>query len=108
MIAIGDATLIWITPLVLRLYYKINGPENYSGMGLIDINSRNAVQAKSWPGSSGVIRETRRRHAGSHNLAFCDGHVETSKESRLFEETDTALRRWNTDNEPHPDRLTKN
>jgi prepilin-type processing-associated H-X9-DG protein/prepilin-type N-terminal cleavage/methylation domain-containing protein len=44
----------------------------------------------------------RKRHGGKANVAFCDGHAEPMKLDTLFiDQTDTALRRWNKDNEPH-------
>jgi prepilin-type N-terminal cleavage/methylation domain-containing protein/prepilin-type processing-associated H-X9-DG protein len=107
MIALGDAHLIVVSPIILRALYGLQGPVNYSGMALLDINSRNHVQAPSWPGSSGAIKATQARHRGRHNVLFCDGHIEGSLESKLFARTDDALRRWNSDNEPHADRLVK-
>ncbi len=42
------------------------------------------------------------RHDRKANVVFCDGHVESPTLKFLFEDTsDTALRRWNRDNEPH-------
>jgi len=42
------------------------------------------------------------RHERKANVVFCDGHVESPTLKFLFEDTsDTALRRWNRDNEPH-------
>jgi prepilin-type processing-associated H-X9-DG protein len=42
-------------------------------------------------------------HTQGANMAFCDGHVGYAKRQRWVEETDTARRRWNNDNEPHPE-----
>ncbi len=108
MIAVGDAHLIW-TPKALTLeLYEIDLPkDNYSGMGLIDINSRNGVEQKGWPGRDGIIKATLKRHAGRYSIAFCDGHVEGVPRDRLFERTDSSLRRWNNDNEPHQDLLNR-
>jgi len=75
-------------------------------MALIDINSRNNVQAPKWPGSTGVLKATQHRHRNRSNVLFCDGHVQSIREEKLFERTDSALRRWNNDNEPHGDKLT--
>jgi len=106
MIALGDAHLTWVSPIILKALYGIAGPNSYSGMALVDINSRNNLQAPSWPGSSGIIKATRDRHRGRHNIVFCDGHTETIREPKLFEISDDALRRWNNDHQPHADRLT--
>ncbi|HEV8544282.1 MAG TPA: DUF1559 domain-containing protein [Verrucomicrobiae bacterium] len=42
-------------------------------------------------------------HLTGANMAFCDGHVEYLKNAALYDATDTARRRWNSDNEPHPE-----
>jgi prepilin-type processing-associated H-X9-DG protein len=43
------------------------------------------------------------RHWPGLNLVFCDGHVEMNQAVRLFERTEAARKRWNFDNEPHPE-----
>jgi prepilin-type processing-associated H-X9-DG protein len=48
-----------------------------------------------WPGTS---------HHGRANLLFCDGHVETARQTNWVAATDTARRRWNNDHEPHPEK----
>ena len=35
------------------------------------------------------------------NKTFCDGHVETEDFNKPFIDSDTYLRRWNIDNQPH-------
>ena len=53
-----------------------------------------------WARDDSII--ARKRHGGKANVAFCDGHVESPKLDALFiQQTDSALRRWNKDNEPH-------
>jgi len=47
-----------------------------------------------WPGTS---------HSGSANLLFADGHVESGRQTNWVAATDNARRRWNNDNEPHPE-----
>lgn len=42
-------------------------------------------------------------HSGGANVVFCDGHVEYGKQRIWMEATDSARRRWNNDNEPHPE-----
>lgn len=106
MIAVGDANLAWLLPGMMVLYYDQRHPENFSGMAMLDINSRYNLQAPSWLGSEGILEATRRRHTGTHNVAFCDGHVENLKEERLFALDDASLQRWNNDHEPHRDQLT--
>ncbi|MCP5527365.1 MAG: DUF1559 domain-containing protein [Verrucomicrobiales bacterium] len=106
MIAVGDANLAWLLPGMMTLFYNQKHPENFSGMAMLDINSRYNLQSPSWMGSEGILKATRLRHGFSHNVSFCDGHVENLKEERLFLLTDDALRRWNNDHEPHRDKLT--
>ena len=106
MIAVGDATLVWTPAALLRaLYGTRDERDSYDGMGLIDINSRNGVQRPNYVGSTGVISATLKRHDGRYNIAFCDGHVEAIRGAKLFDRTETALRRWNNDHEPHADLL---
>jgi prepilin-type processing-associated H-X9-DG protein len=106
MIALGDAHLIWVPGPLLYAAYDLEGGDSYSGMALLDINSRNNVLSPSWPGSKGISQATQQRHRGRFNVAFCDGHAQNLRQERLFAETDDALRRWNNDHEPHADRLT--
>lgn len=42
-------------------------------------------------------------HSPGMNGVFSDGHVEFNLITRLFARTDHARRRWNFDNEPHPE-----
>lgn len=46
-------------------------------------------------------KATRRRHTGKFNVLFVDGHVESAKPSKLFSDSDSALRRMHNDNQPH-------
>ena len=106
MIALGDANLMWVAPSVLKFYYKVKGPESFSGFAMLDINSRNASRRSNYEPRERVVSATAGRHFGSHNLYFLDGHVETIVEAKLFEQSSQALRRWNVDNQPHADLLT--
>lgn len=42
-------------------------------------------------------------HHGAANLNFVDGHVESTRPTNWIAATDTARRRWNSDQEPHPE-----
>ena len=103
MIALGDATIIWTAGALLDQLYSIDikSKEAFSGMGLLDINSRYGVQRSIWPGSKGIIKATMKRHFGRYNVAYADGHVQGTNRDQLFDLEDRSLRRWNTDNEPH-------
>jgi len=43
------------------------------------------------------------RHNRGANMVFCDGHVEWAKQSFWIRKAPDARRRWNNDNEPHPE-----
>ncbi len=42
-------------------------------------------------------------HRGGANMAFLDGHVEWALKWKWVEASERATRRWNYDNEPHPE-----
>jgi len=42
-------------------------------------------------------------HTGRANMVFCDGHVESATGEKWAEATDSARKRWNKDNQPHPE-----
>jgi prepilin-type processing-associated H-X9-DG protein len=50
-------------------------------------------------------KPAKKRHNGSANVTFCDGHTESIKLMKLFGRSNATLRRWNNDNLPHRDRL---
>ncbi|SRR6266480_2967152 len=43
------------------------------------------------------------RHQGGANILFSDGHVEYAAQARWIERSAEGRRRWNNDNEPHPE-----
>jgi prepilin-type processing-associated H-X9-DG protein len=43
------------------------------------------------------------RHNRGANIVFCDGHVEWGRQSAWTRKTPEIRRRWNSDNEPHPE-----
>lgn len=53
------------------------------------------------PGGPQPLTPPGNRHKKGANVAFCDGHVEWARQSKWIEQTDTAARRWNNDNQPH-------
>jgi len=106
MIAVGDATLIWMTKPMIKILYGQEGVEGASGMAHLDINYRNFVQRKAYPLSNNIIDATMARHGGRYNITFCDGHVEAVDRKQLHDRNYRALRRWNNDNKPHYDLLS--
>lgn len=107
MIALGDANLMWLLSPVLQAYYGIKGPTSYSGYARLDINSWLRSTASGFGGSAGILQASLARHRGRLEVVFCDGHVEQPRADKLFEKSDTQLRRWNNDNQPHADQLVK-
>lgn len=47
-----------------------------------------------WPGAS---------HNGQANMLFCDGHVESARQTNWVSSAASALSRWNNDHQPHPE-----
>jgi prepilin-type processing-associated H-X9-DG protein len=92
MIAIGDALLL------------SSEFEPFHGMQALDVgmwSSRGIQQTQ--PYSQRVLRK---RHSALWNVLFCDGHVGTEKASLLFNrEQPRLIRRWNSDNLPHLERV---
>jgi prepilin-type processing-associated H-X9-DG protein len=58
-----------------------------------------------WRATGMVWRAMLDRHNARFNTLFCDSHVESIPHDNLFAKNDTALRRWNLDNEPHPEHV---
>jgi prepilin-type processing-associated H-X9-DG protein len=47
-----------------------------------------------------------RRHPPNWNMLFADGHIEGAKARTFFDRSSLeVLRRWNRDNQPHPEGL---
>jgi prepilin-type N-terminal cleavage/methylation domain-containing protein/prepilin-type processing-associated H-X9-DG protein len=80
--------------------------DGFYGMGLGKSIERSPLLGRDYFGPIRVPNEvniSRRRHRNRANIEFCDGHVEALKLDALFKDTsDQALRRWQIDNEPHP------
>jgi len=60
-----------------------------------------------WGGQSeaGMVWE-KRRHNWRWNVVFCDAHTESHRTRELFDGAqDAVVRRWNRDNQPHPENL---
>lgn len=107
MIAVGDAHYVWTNKAMLEFLYEIEASaDTYSGMTLLDINSRNNILRDFWPGSKGSRRAEMARHRGRYVTAFCDGHAESVRRGELFSMASHRLRKWNNDNLPHEDLIT--
>jgi len=74
LIAIGDSYNNWLSPdFSVTLDYRFHGSSLYPA------------------------------HNGHANIVFCDSHVESGKGEKWIEQTDSARKRWNNDNQPHPE-----
>jgi prepilin-type N-terminal cleavage/methylation domain-containing protein/prepilin-type processing-associated H-X9-DG protein len=94
MLAVGDPFARSIAPDVDGLaksaaHWGVFLGEDSGGAGNLPIQSRYAIKI----------------HGSRLNRAFCDGHLETEKFTTPFNPTDEYLRRWNSDNEPHREKL---
>jgi prepilin-type processing-associated H-X9-DG protein len=43
------------------------------------------------------------RHNGGANIVFCDAHVEYGKQTNWMKAVAGSRKRWNNDNQPHPE-----
>jgi prepilin-type processing-associated H-X9-DG protein len=107
MIAIGDATLSYITASSLDTYFSMEGKSGFSGQGFLDINYYRFQSSPAYAMSQEFSQLMSQRHDGRQNVTFCDGHVESLKLDKLYEKSEVALRRWNNDHEPHANFLVK-
>lgn len=107
MIALGDANLMWLLPMVVKLYYGVDKPISFTGFSRLDINSWHRTTGGNFGGKTGILQATEKRHRGRFEVTFTDGHAEAIPHAKLFQKTDSALRRWNNDHEPHADQLVQ-
>jgi prepilin-type processing-associated H-X9-DG protein/prepilin-type N-terminal cleavage/methylation domain-containing protein len=63
--------------------------KTFGSSGYFDVCSTNHIM---WPGTIHNFRA---------NVLFCDGHVESARQTNWVSTFDTARRRWNNDYEPH-------
>jgi prepilin-type N-terminal cleavage/methylation domain-containing protein/prepilin-type processing-associated H-X9-DG protein len=65
--------------------------KTFMGSSVFDVCSTNRI---SWPGAV---------HSGQANMLFCDGHVESARQTNWVSASPAARARWNNDHEPHPE-----
>jgi prepilin-type N-terminal cleavage/methylation domain-containing protein/prepilin-type processing-associated H-X9-DG protein len=53
-----------------------------------------ATDTWMWPGTG---------HNGQANMLFCDGHVESARQTNWISSSESARSRWNNDHQPHPE-----
>jgi prepilin-type processing-associated H-X9-DG protein/prepilin-type N-terminal cleavage/methylation domain-containing protein len=80
MIALGD-----IEPAV------VNKSDLFWSSGFFDPLTTNRIH---WPNTS---------HSGQANMLFCDGHVESARQTNWLSTNYAARARWNNDHQPHPE-----
>jgi prepilin-type processing-associated H-X9-DG protein len=101
LIAVGDGFL------ALKNARLPNGQAYQDAGGLLmqsEILERNLYAESSFFSETINPREAARRHRKRLNMAFADGHVESGIiASWFFTKSDESVRRWNIDNEPHPE-----
>ena len=88
MIALGDSYLVERQPEKIM--------EGKAELQYVPIKYRRRT-----PGFNREQRETNARHGGKHEIAFCDGHIEGIKHTKLFADDMESRRIWNYDHEPH-------
>jgi prepilin-type N-terminal cleavage/methylation domain-containing protein/prepilin-type processing-associated H-X9-DG protein len=79
---------------------EVTAPSDMIAIG--DCFEGNAILMRKPVETYAALGNIRTRHRARSNVIFCDGHIESPTLENLFEEnTDTALRRWNRDHQPH-------
>jgi prepilin-type N-terminal cleavage/methylation domain-containing protein/prepilin-type processing-associated H-X9-DG protein len=114
-LGLGPPHLYGVPKTVVRKENEIVQPSNMLAIGDSATASGNGddyyrapksayspFNSTNWPNNTSR-NEGIRRHGQSLNVIFCDGHAELQRGIKLFERNDTARRRFNFDNEPHPE-----
>ena len=103
MVAVGDAILF----ATAWTHDGIYGEPMFSVREAIAILDQLRVVSQYYGGWDKDAKANQRRHSGRWNVDFCDGHVESLKAQELFNiDRNEVLKRWNRDNQPHPETVT--
>jgi prepilin-type N-terminal cleavage/methylation domain-containing protein len=89
MISFGDASLVHGVPFL----------GNSRGTGYDYYHVTTGTNANEGSGGVFMLRGAHRKL----NVSFVDNHIEAIRYSDLFDESEERRRRWNNDNEPHPE-----
>lgn len=93
MIAAGDALFGTLIAYVVPTFQYLARVDNPMIAGLF--NPEQDLLSK-------VHKKSEKMHDRRGNVLSCDGHIESLSLKTLFQDVDdTALKRWNRDNEPH-------
>ena len=96
MIALGDPFNRYLLPEMDGLYRR----STQWGVFLGDIQQTSQYGDRVGKSAAAITL-----HRAGLNRAFCDGHVEMESFKKPFNPTDEYLRRWNSDNMPHREKL---
>jgi len=99
MLAFGDSVLI-----AMPLPPIYNGECLFAPEAYYQYHQSMSIGIPSRKDLPDLRRAQTRRHHGVFNVVFCDGHIESLKTNQLFGLTDSVMRLWNRDNQPHRER----
>jgi prepilin-type N-terminal cleavage/methylation domain-containing protein/prepilin-type processing-associated H-X9-DG protein len=104
LIVVGDSALL---PRSVGQNVHIVGWDSlhYPHVTLPPYSSEVGFPMPSQPAWDSTRVALKRRHRGKFNIVFGDAHVENLPLRSLFYPSSQVLRRWNTDNQPHPEAL---
>jgi prepilin-type processing-associated H-X9-DG protein/prepilin-type N-terminal cleavage/methylation domain-containing protein len=91
----------WLTENETRIY-PVSDVTVKSSAEMVAVSDLQGLNGTVAP-LARVLNVPAKRHNGRANLLFCDGHVEHEKQSKLISNNPEVRRRWNNDNEPHPE-----
>ena len=102
LIIIADSYIFPISPSAAKIYNLREG-DTYGGNSLAYVLGASSVSRAT----GNAMESIKRRHNGTFNVLFCDGHVEKLPHDKLFAKDETAARRWNLDNTADPAKIPK-
>jgi prepilin-type processing-associated H-X9-DG protein len=92
-----------VAPSDMIAFGHIQSGSGPGGMTISAMGSPQEEVSISGPSSPQFVFD---HHQTGANVAFCDGHVEFGTRRRFDTQQDSVRRRWNSDNEPHPEYWT--
>ena len=101
MVALGDVALYAV---IDPSQWKGQGLPRPTGNGILLYDFGAGALRGTWANEShhkAVADAIGLRHRGRMNVALCDGHLESRKTAKLFEDSDQARKRFSNHNESH-------
>lgn len=83
------------------------GDSVLTALGDISRFSPPAFYFKSVKNKDKEINAQNGRHGGTYNAVYADGHTDTFKTNQVFGKIENYMKRWNLDNQPHPEAWSK-